>query len=74
MAAAMVNQMIQLKYSRGDESESDGYGLKLMAQAGYDPSAHARRDAGPEGGEPGATASPSSSPPTPCPRPASRRS
>jgi predicted Zn-dependent protease len=36
-AAAMANQMLQLKYSRGDESESDAYGLKLMAQAGYDP-------------------------------------
>jgi predicted Zn-dependent protease len=36
-AAAMANQMLQLKYGRGDESESDRYGLKLMAQAGYDP-------------------------------------
>jgi predicted Zn-dependent protease len=39
MAAAMVNQMVQLKYSRGDESQSDGYGLQAMAQAGYDPTA-----------------------------------
>jgi predicted Zn-dependent protease len=37
MAAAMANQMLQLKYGRGDESESDAYGLKLMGQAGYDP-------------------------------------
>jgi predicted Zn-dependent protease len=37
-AAAMANQMLQLKYGRGDESESDSYGLKLMEQAGYDPS------------------------------------
>jgi predicted Zn-dependent protease len=37
MAAAMVNQMMQLKYSRDDESQSDGYGLQAMAQAGYDP-------------------------------------
>ena len=36
-AAAMANQMIQLKYGRGDETESDTYGLKLMEQAGYDP-------------------------------------
>lgn len=36
--AQLVNQMAQLKYSRGDESESDNFGLKYMAQAGYDPS------------------------------------
>lgn len=37
MAAMMANQMLQLKYSRGDELESDDYGLKYMEQAGYDP-------------------------------------
>jgi predicted Zn-dependent protease len=37
MAAAMVNQMMQLKYSRNDESQSDQYGLEALAQAGYDP-------------------------------------
>jgi predicted Zn-dependent protease len=37
MAAMMANQMLQLKYSRGDESQSDRYGLKLMGQVGYDP-------------------------------------
>src|SRR5205823_4336266 len=37
MAAALVNQMFQLRYSREDESEADQYGLKYMAQAGYDP-------------------------------------
>ncbi len=39
MIAAMVNQMTQLHYSRDDESESDEFGLKYMAQAGYDPTA-----------------------------------
>ena len=36
-AAAMANQMMQLKYGRQDETESDTYGIKLMEQAGYDP-------------------------------------
>ena len=39
LVAAMVNQMSQLKFSREDESEADHYGLKYMAQAGYDPGA-----------------------------------
>ena len=39
MAAAMANQMTQLHYSRGDESQADSFGLKDMAQAGYDPRA-----------------------------------
>lgn len=39
MAAAMANQMLQLHYGRGDESQADQFGLKYMAQAGYDPSA-----------------------------------
>ena len=38
MAAMMANQMLQLKFGRGDETESDSFGLKYMAQAGYDPS------------------------------------
>ena len=37
MAAAMANQMLTLRYSRGDESQADDIGLKYMAQAGYDP-------------------------------------
>lgn len=39
MIAAMVNQMVQMKYGRGDESESDRYGIDAMASAGYDPKA-----------------------------------
>lgn len=36
-AAQMANQMVQLKYGRGDELQSDGYGVEQMAKAGYDP-------------------------------------
>jgi Putative Zn-dependent protease, contains TPR repeats len=39
MVAAMVNQMVQLKYSRGDESEADQWGINLMTKSGYDPHA-----------------------------------
>ncbi|WP_406696036.1 M48 family metallopeptidase [Singulisphaera sp. Ch08] len=39
MVAAMVNQVTQLRFSREDESEADTFGLRYMAQAGYDPSA-----------------------------------
>lgn len=39
MAASMVNQMVQLRYGRKDESDSDIWGIKLMRQAGYDPKA-----------------------------------
>ncbi len=35
--ANMVNQIIQLKYSRGDESQADEWGLKLMQESGFDP-------------------------------------
>jgi predicted Zn-dependent protease len=39
IAAQIANQMLQLKFSRSDESESDTYGLRYMTQAGYDPRA-----------------------------------
>ena len=37
--AQMVNQMTQLHFSRGDESQADQCGLRYMTQAGYDPHA-----------------------------------
>ncbi len=37
--AAMVNQMIQLRYSRKDESQADLWGVKIMEQTGFDPRA-----------------------------------
>jgi predicted Zn-dependent protease len=39
MVAAMINQMVQLKYSRSDELEADRVGMDYMSQAGYDPAA-----------------------------------
>ncbi|MBA3958009.1 MAG: M48 family metallopeptidase [Parachlamydiaceae bacterium] len=39
MVASVVNQMVQLRYSRTDESQADIWGLKLMKQSGYDPNA-----------------------------------
>lgn len=35
--ASVVNQMLQLRYSRHDESEADIWGLKIMEEAGFDP-------------------------------------
>jgi predicted Zn-dependent protease len=37
MLAQVVNQMIQLRYGRKDESQADLWGLKLMEKAGYNP-------------------------------------
>ena len=37
VAAAMANQMLQLKYGRQDETESDLTGIDYMVDAGYDP-------------------------------------
>ena len=37
--AAMVGQMVNMKYGRGDELESDALGVRFMLEAGYDPEA-----------------------------------
>jgi predicted Zn-dependent protease len=37
MAAQMANQMLQLRYGRKDELESDAYGMRLMSDLGFDP-------------------------------------
>ncbi|WP_075883998.1 M48 family metalloprotease [Candidatus Protochlamydia sp. W-9] len=39
MIASVVNQMSQLRYGRKDELEADQWGLKLMEETGYHPSA-----------------------------------
>jgi predicted Zn-dependent protease len=33
----MANSMLQLHYSREDESQADEFGMKYMSQAAYDP-------------------------------------
>lgn len=35
--AQMIGGLVNLKYGRDDELESDRYGVRFMAQAGYDP-------------------------------------
>lgn len=35
--AAMIGQLVNLKFSRNDELEADGWGVRLMSQAGYNP-------------------------------------
>lgn len=39
LIASLVNQMLQLRYSRHDESEADIWGLKIMTESGFDPKA-----------------------------------
>jgi predicted Zn-dependent protease len=39
MAAGVVDQILQLRFSREDESQADECGVRFMAQAGYDPRA-----------------------------------
>ena len=56
-AAQMVGQMVNMKYGRDDELESDKLGVRFMVEAGYDPRAmitvmEILRDAGGGGGQP----------------------
>ncbi len=37
--AAIVGQLVVMKYGRDDELQSDALGVRLMAEAGYDPAA-----------------------------------
>jgi len=37
--AQMIAQLVQLKYGRGDELESDRLGVRFMTESGYDPRA-----------------------------------
>ena len=37
--AMMVGEMVNMRYGRGDELESDRIGVRVMAEAGYDPRA-----------------------------------
>jgi beta-barrel assembly-enhancing protease len=51
LIAAAVGQLVNLKYGRADESESDSLGVKYMVQSGYDPNSMLKvmevlRDAG----------------------------
>jgi beta-barrel assembly-enhancing protease len=39
MAGQMANQMVQLRYGREDELQSDSLGVRFMSDAGYDPRA-----------------------------------
>ena len=38
-AAAVIGQLVNMRYGREDELESDRLGVQLMADAGYDPRA-----------------------------------
>jgi predicted Zn-dependent protease len=40
--AALIGQLVNLRYGRNDELESDRLGVRFMAEAGYDPQAMVR--------------------------------
>lgn len=40
--AAIIGQLVGLRFSRNDESEADEWGLKFMSQAGYNPNSMLR--------------------------------
>lgn len=42
VVAMMVGQLVNMKYGRNDELESDSFGVEYLAQAGYDPNAMIR--------------------------------
>jgi beta-barrel assembly-enhancing protease len=42
VVAAMISQLVNLKFSRDDELEADRLGIRFMYQAGYDPRAMAK--------------------------------
>ena len=46
----MVGSMINMSYGREDELESDALGIRIMAEAGYDPRAHDPRHGSPRQG------------------------
>ena len=57
MIAQAVSSLVNMKYGRDDELESDRLGVRFMAQAGYDPRAmvgvmEVLRSAGGKGGTP----------------------
>jgi predicted Zn-dependent protease len=37
--AALIGQLVNMKFGRDDELQSDGLGVRIMAEAGYDPRA-----------------------------------
>jgi predicted Zn-dependent protease len=55
--AVLVGNIIDMKYSRGDESQADQLGVRFMSQAGYDPRSMIKvmqilKQAGGNGGQP----------------------